>query len=164
MRDELNRLLKEAAYTTEIEQKYGDHRSDPNWERNVVVEGVPGDIKVFDFLDSGQDRDVYLDVVIGNPYCASYLKNTSKERLWLAKEKERVKHAKYNHAPNVLPMAMEATGAVGPEFRRLLAYLASTISRRKSIPYPITMHRIRSKIIAMMIRCNTKMVLRSTPL
>ena len=164
VRDELNRVLKRAGFATEIEQKYGDHRSDPNWERNIVVEGVPGDIKVKDFMDQGQDRDAYLDVVIGNPLCPSHVKKASKERQWLAKEKERVKHVKYNNAPNVLPMAMEATGAIGPEFRRLLAYLASAISRRKSIPYPITMHRIRSRIIALMIRCNTKMVLRSTPL
>lgn len=103
-------------------------------------------------------------MVIGNPYCPSYVKKASAERMWLAKHKERVKHEKYNNAPNVLPMAMEATGAVGPEFRALLRFIADKQSTNTSIPYPVMMHRIRSKIVATMIRCNTKMVIRSLPL
>ena len=89
------------------------------------------------------------------------MRATSNKRLWLVKQNERKKHAKHNNASNVLPMAMEATGAVRPEFRALLRYVAGKQSKNKSIPYPVMMHQRGSKLVAKMIRCNAKMVSRS---
>lgn len=82
----------------------------------------------------------------------------------MAKEKEKLKHEKYKNYPNVIPCALETTGAIGPIFKQTLQLLADAIATRSNIPYPIIMNRIRSSIIAKLMMHNAEMIISSIPL
>ena len=128
-----------AAWDTMIEQKYMEHRIDKDEEYNESIDGIPGDIKVNDYFRDRVNKSAYFDVTVANVFATSYIKNTSKERLWLSKRKELIKHKKCKNDQNVIPLAIETMGATGPECKRLLQRLADALSLRTNTPYSIMM-------------------------
>ena len=157
IRDEVNRLLKQAQYNTKIEQKY---KYDSNNQQVVNDNKIPGDIVAYRY---DQGNDYYFDTVVGNVFASSYIKNTSKDsnRLWLAKKKEKDKMLKHEHVPHLIPLAIEVMGGLGDRFKYVLQNIAHTVGTMKKIKYPIMMNRIRKRLIAILMKQNAKMIISS---
>ena len=88
-------VLKQAGFRTKREQKYDINKLLNKQSNNILINadsalknGVPGDILVEDW---DQGEDAYFDVVVGNIFAASYVKQSATRRLWLANEKEKLK-------------------------------------------------------------------------
>ena len=114
-----------------------------------------------DYFNDRENVNVYFDIAVANIFANSYINNTSKYKLWLSKKKERGKHMKNRNDPNVIPLAIESMGAIGPEFKKVLQRLADALSLRTNIPYSIMMQRIRSNVVAEMMRYNVDMMISS---
>ena len=182
IRNELNKCIKSAGFITRIEQKYKEVNLDVPSSQNddapssqnervpssqsistsasAIVKGIPGDIKILKW-DNVTGEDLYLDIVVGNIFAKSYVDKTSKTRLWLATEKERVKLEKYHHKKDVKPMALETMGAMGNTFKNILQIIADRIATRRNQPYSIVMNRIRTRLIAILMKYNCNMILSS---
>ena len=152
IRNELNKWIKTAGLNTQIEQKYEDIDN-----QKIKVKGIPGDIKIMQY-DNMSGIDLYLDVVVGNVFAESYVKSAARERLWMAKEKEKQKLNKYNNEDNIKPMALESMGAMGPCFKKMIQDIAHRISERKNKPFSIILNRIRTRIIAILMKYNSSMI------
>ena len=167
MRNVVNGVVGEAGYVSKLEQKYDQNKiikKNGNGEiinmNEIIIKGVPGDIKIENWYDDN-DESVYLDVVVSNIFAASYIKQASKERLYVAKYKEKLKKDKYQNKENIIPLALETMGAMGDEFKRVLQKLVDRIATRKNKKYSIIMNQIRTKIIANLMKLNAVMVLTS---
>ena len=159
IRDVLAELFRSAGFKVDIEQKFNRRRIQTDHYYDQEVHGIPGDLKIYNWWPDAPEPDAYLDVVVGNIFAASHLPQTSKHCLHLAKQKEKIKHHKYNNHPNVIPLAIEVMGAVGPEFRRVLATLSDAIALRSNAPYSVVMERTRCKIITTMMQANCEMMI-----
>ena len=157
LRDELNGLFKSAGYNTKIEQKYNWNANNNEYER---VDGIPGDIWVEKWSDDNK-HDTYFDVTVSNVFAATYIKKAAETRLYTATLRETEKIKKYNNNQSVIPLAVETMGALGNKFKNILQKLAERISLRKNQPYNVTMNRIRTKIISILMKENAKMMLSS---
>ena len=162
------RFAKMAGFRVEIEQKYNREMAGLDLEDTDLddpIHGVPGDIKIYDWYDDrDQDKDMYGDMVVGNIFAPSYISNTRKERLWLAKKKEKEKREKYGHPRNFIPMAMEVMGAMGVDFKRMLQQLADRIATRKNISYGRMMNRMRVQLTSYLMKKNAEMIMASLTL
>ena len=157
--------MKQAKYECSIEQQFQDDAKD-DIDRNAScieeVHGIPGDIKANDWFDDGRaNGDASFDVVIGNIFAASYIKQTSKKQLFLAKRHESMKRKKYHNHPNVIPLAIEVTGGMEPMFNEVIQQIANRISQRKNIPYSIMVNRVRTDIVAHLYKANVRMIMLS---
>ena len=159
LRDVLADLFRSAGFKVDIEQKFNRRQIQSDHHYDPEVHGIPGDLKVYNWWPGAPEPDAYLDVVVGNIFAASYLPQTSQKCLYLAKLKEKMKHQKYNNHPNVIPLAIEVMGAIGPEFRRVLATLSDAIALRSNAPYSVVMERTRCKIITTMMQANCEMMI-----
>ena len=155
IRDEINRLLKQAEYNTKIEQKY---KYDQNTQQMVNDNKIPGDTLAYRY---DQGNDYYFDTVVANIFAATYVNKTSKERRWLAQKKEDDKILKYKDLPHFIPLAIEVMGGMGDRFKFVLQNLADKIGTINKISYPVMINRIRKKIIAILMKCNAKMIISS---
>ena len=157
IRDEVNKLLRQAQYNTKIEQKY-KYSADNG--QIIINNKIPGDILAYRY---DQGNDYYFDAVVGNIFATSYINNTSKEsnRLWLAKKKENDKMSKHEHVIHFIPLAIEVMGGLGDKFKYVLQNMAHKIGTMKKIKYQVMMNRIRKKIIAILMKQNAKMIISS---
>ena len=158
IRNEVNKYMKKADYSTKLEQKYKYNDSN---QMSEEVKGIPGDLVVTNWMQNSEHEDYYMDVVVGNIFADSYVKSVCQKRLGLATLKEQKKLEKYNHKPNIIPLAMEVMGGVGKQFRLVLQKMASRISDRTNKPQPIIMNRLRKNIVAKLMKANCQMILSS---
>ena len=161
IRDVVATLFRRAGYETSIEQKLNRHSIDPRYPYDNDVHGVPGDCKTENYFDCEGENAAWLDVVVGNVFAASYIKDAAKKRLYVAHEHEKRKQSKYNHHPNVIPLAIESMGGIGTQFRRVLGTLADAVSVRTNTPYPVVMERVRMKVVSTLMQCNCEMIMSS---
>ena len=155
MRDEVNIGFKRAQFNTKIEQKY---KYDEEEQQMVKDDKIPGDIFACSY---DQWNDYYFDAVVGNISAESYIKSSSKERLWLAKKKEDAEILKYRDLPHFIPLAVGVMGGMGDRFKFALQNLAHKIATINEIAHSVMMNRIRNKIIAVLMKYNAKMVISS---
>ena len=155
----MNRYLIMADYITQKEQKY--KLDDKN--QIIRINGVPGDVKVIEWF-RGTFDDAYMDVVVGNVFAKTYIKDAAEKRLSTAIKWEEKKRGKYKKNNDILPLAIESAGGIGHQFRQVIHQMAGKISTRKEIELPIMINRIRSNVIAMLMKHNAKMVISSMDL
>ena len=154
-------FAKTAGLRVEIEQRYNREIGGLDLEDTELedpIGGIPGDLKIFNWYDRLTDKDMFGDVVIGNIFSPSYIMNTRKERLWLAKKKEKEKRDKYGNPRDFVPLAMEVMGAMGVEFKRMLQQMADRIATRKNITYSRMMNRMRIKLTSYLMKKNAEMI------
>ena len=161
IRNEVNKCMKAADYTTKLEQKY--KYNDAN-QLSEEVKGIPGDLVVNNWMQSDDEPEYYMDVVVGNIFADSYVNSVSQRRLGLATFKEQKKKEKYNHKENIIPLAMEVMGGLGKQFRLVLQKISNRISDRTNKPQPIIMNRLRKNIIAKLMKANCHMILSAVDL
>ena len=156
--DLLNNIIKQAGYQTIQEARYN---MDDNGNK-IRIQQRPGDIKILNFdnnIDTDDKmRDVYLDLVVGNIYAKSYINNTSKQRLWLATNKQYFKNEKYHNTKNVIGLGVEVLGGLSKEFNKFLHKIAERIHLKNNVPAAIVMNRIRSRLLAKLMKCNVRMI------
>ena len=158
IRNILNKKLNEAGYETKLEQKYeltdeGEYKA---------INGVPGDILVYnwDLEGAENERNLYIDITAGNIFDSSYVNNTSKERAWLMNKKEKEKSQKYENAPNVKGLAFEVMGGMSTNVKAVLQRIAAKLEDRTNVVKSIQMNRLRSKILAVMMKQQANQILK----
>ena len=167
IRDVVVKVGRQAGMQVEIEQKYNREMEGLDMEDtdgDDPIHGIPGDIKIQNWFDRRDNKDLFGDIVVGNIFAPSYVTNTRKERLWLAKKKEKEKREKYNNPVDFVPMAIEVMGACGRDFKRILQQLADRIATRKNISYSYMINRIRTQITSYLMKKNAEMILASMAL
>ena len=154
----LNKKFNEAGFQTKLEQRYviGENG---HYKR---VDGVPGDILVFNWNMEGDEneRNMYFDLSVGNIFDSSYINSTSKTRAWLLCKKEREKSKKYGDAPNVQGLALEVTGGMSGNLNKVLQVLAERLENKTNIVKSIQMNRLRSNLLAHMMKQQAHQVLK----
>ena len=154
----LNKKFNEAGYETKLEQRY-EMGANGHYKK---VEGVPGDILVFNWNLEGDEneRNMYFDVTVGNIFEASYINYTSKTRAWLLGKKEEEKSKKYGNTPNVKGLALEVTGGMSDNLNEVLQVLAEKLEDKTNIAKSIQMNRLRSSILSHMMKQQAHQVLK----
>ena len=164
LRDVIDKYLVTANFNTKKEQRYtvkckcnteicNNNCPTDVYDENKIVNGIPGDIKVFKWdIETGED--IYLDVVIGNVFASSYINGSSKERLYVAKKWETRKRDKYNNKENIEPLAFESMGGMGSALKLILQRVADKIAIRQRKHYGIVMNGIRTKLTSELMRHN----------
>jgi len=162
IRDAIRLEAKRAGFETFIEQKFEDIHPDrlgPKDEINEVIDGIPGDVMIPEYWRDGRENTAgYFDVTVVNIFADSMIE-MAKTPLGAAIDREKRKKKKYKKHPNVVPLAIETAGGVGPKFVSFLRYIANEQAHRKSMTFPFVMERVRANIIAKMIRENATMYL-----
>ena len=122
------------------------------------IKGIPGDIFVKNWdIESGEDASI--DVIVCNIFAKSYVKKAANERLATATLKEKQKQDKYLNQSDVIPVAIEVIGGLGICFKECIQLIADGIAIKKNQPYGIVINRMRSKLIAIMMRENARTIL-----
>ena len=133
--------------------------------KRIRIDGRPGDIKISNFYtmtvlpNTLNGRDLYVDITVANIFAPSYIQLASKERLAIAKKKEKDKFEKYNKNNNIQGIAMEVSGAMSQNGKQLIHNIASRLELRTTIPQSIWINRIRSTLIAKMMYHNARMII-----
>ena len=158
IRNILNKKLNEAGYETKFEQKY--EMTDEGEFK--PVHGVPGDILVYnwDLEGNENERNLYIDITVGNIFDSTYINNTSKKRAWLMDKKEKDKSQKYDNAPNVKGLAFEVMGGMSKNVKAVLQRIAAKLEDRTNIVKSIQMDRLRTRILAIMMKQQANQVLK----
>jgi hypothetical protein len=159
LRNLVQKFCHEAGLQTEIEAKYPNQGISEEFK----VDGIPGDICVKQWFDITY-KDAYMDVVVSNIFTKTYLKKASEKRGIIAKIKEEEKKKKYNNDDQFIPLSIECMGGMGISFKRVLQRIADRIAVRKSKMYSVVMNQIRTKITALLMKENVKMILSSMEL
>ena len=105
-----------------------------------------------------EDNKTYFDLTVGNIFCDSYIKKTSKEKLYLAKFKEKEKEKKYGNRNDIWGLGLECLGGMSPKLRILLQDVAEQLESKTEISRSIWMSKMRSRLMMELIFYNTKMV------
>ena len=105
-----------------------------------------------------EDNKTYFDLTVGNIFSGSYIKHTSKSRLYLAKFKEKEKEKKYGNKDDIWGLGLECLGGMSPKFKELLQDIAEQLENKTEINRSIWMNKIRSRLMMELMYYNVKMV------
>ena len=108
--------------------------------------------------NSNDDTKTYFDLTVGNVFTSSYIKKASRERLYLAKFKEKEKEKKHNNHKDIKGLGLECLGGMSPNFKELLQDIAEQLENRTEINRLIWMNKMRSRLMMELMHYNTKMV------
>ena len=106
------------------------------------------------------ERNLYIDVTVGNIFDESYINNTSKTRAWLLDKKEKKKSEKYDNVVNVKGLAFEVMGGMSKNTKQVLQRVAGKLEDRTNVVKSIQMNRLRSKILAVMMKQQANQILK----
>jgi hypothetical protein len=154
----LFKMVKRAGFEAQREQKY---HSDDNGNM-IENKERPGDIKILNFeYDDGVINPVYFDLVVGNIFSNNSIKHGYKERLWLGKQLERKKKARYQNKCDILGLGVEVLGGHSHNLSNLMHVMAEHLKMRTEVCDSIWMNRIRSQFNAILMKFNAMMVIAS---
>ena len=140
MLNEINRLLKEAEYNAQIEQKC---KHDQNTQQMLKDNNIPGDVLAY---RCDQENDYHFDAGFGNIFAAAYVTDTSKETRLLEKQSEADKILKCKHLPQFRPLATEVMGGKRDIFKFTLQNLADKIASINKMSYTVVINRTRKRL------------------
>ena len=120
-----------------------------------MINGVPGDI----LIKNWQNKELYLDIVVGNIFNKSYVRRAASERLYVASQKEIIKIKKYGYKDNIVQLAVETMGAIAKKFKNILQEVADRMATRRNKPYNVIISQLRAKIIGKLMKQNVEMIL-----
>ncbi len=166
LRNIIAALFRQAGYVVTIEQRFDLTALVRKQQQlgkavdvsQVEVKGIPGDMKVHEYEDG---HDWYFDVSVVNVMAESYRQQASEQRLYAASSREKSKYDKYKNVPHFKPLVIESMGGIGLVLKEVLKECASRLSVRNNVPYSVSMHRIRQRLISKLMLHNARMVISS---
>ena len=150
-----------AKLDVEKEQRYKD---DPIHGK-VRIEGRPGDIKINNYFTTAEKpkdakhRNLYIDFAVCNIFAGTYIDIASKKRGYWAQEKEKCKDNKYCKDPNIMGIGIECLGYISKNGKKIINYVADRLSLLRNESKSIWINRIRSNLLAVLMKHNTKMIM-----
>ena len=84
---------------------------------------------------------------------------TSKKRGYWAQEKENFKNNKYCKDPNIMRISIECLGYISKNGKKIINYVADRLSLLRNESKSIWINRIRSNLLAVLMKHNTKMIM-----
>ena len=92
-------------------------------------------------------------------YVYHSITETSKIRGYWAKEREKRKDSKYHNTPNIMGVGLECMRFMSKNGKKIINYVAERLSLLKNESKSLWVNRIRSNIVAVLMKHNTQMMM-----
>ena len=95
-------------------------------------------------------------------YCNDWwsLKTAAKYKHKVAEQKQQYKLKKYQDNPNIMGIGVEILGAMSSNGKKLINEIAKRLEIKNNIDQSIHVNRIRSNLLAIMMKHNASMVIK----
>ena len=160
--DKFFEYCKQAGFNVQQEQRY---EIDSNGNKSRI-QGRPGDIKINNYYTTVnlpkdcETRDLYIDFTFVNILAPSYVKIAAKYRGKVAEQKQQHKLKKYQNNPNIMGIGIETLGAMSSNGKKLINEIAKRLEIKNNIDQSIHVNRIRSNLLAIMMKHNASMIIK----